>query len=170
MTLTLELFLNLYLGTSHESLSLRFILFMHVNTPFFFSYFFYKLISQNILHICKNILTFVFRTMQGQHIEVANVVLLCSCFSCVTVTMDELAESLANSFAVTEEPNSTDAPHPRFSEYKKKVSNADQEARRKNILELQKRLRQHVQCGFCFMHHLIMFLCYVLRNIVLHYF
>ncbi|WAQ99911.1 SPN1-like protein [Mya arenaria] len=55
--------------------------------------------------------------------------------------MDELAESLATSFSVSSDPNSTDAPHPRFSEYKKKTSNSDQEARRKNILEQQKERR-----------------------------
>ena len=53
--------------------------------------------------------------------------------------MDELAESLATSFNVSSDPNTTDAPHPRFSQYKQKSSGSDQEARRKSILEDQKR-------------------------------
>ena len=53
--------------------------------------------------------------------------------------MDELAESLANSFAVSSDPNTTDAPHPRFSQYKQKSTGSDQEGRRKAILDDQKR-------------------------------
>ncbi|KAL4227737.1 hypothetical protein ACF0H5_013173 [Mactra antiquata] len=64
--------------------------------------------------------------------------------------MDELAESLATSFSVSSNPNSTDAPHPRFSEYKRKVSNSNQESRRKEILELQRSRRfdyaNHARC------------------------
>lgn len=55
--------------------------------------------------------------------------------------MDELAESLANSFAVSSDPNTTDAPHPRFSQYKQKSTGSDQEGRRKAILDDQKSRR-----------------------------
>lgn len=53
--------------------------------------------------------------------------------------MEELAESLANSFSVSNEPNTTDAPHPRFSDYKKKTTGSDQQGRRHDILEQQKK-------------------------------
>ena len=53
--------------------------------------------------------------------------------------MDALAESLATSFAVSGDPNTTDAPHPRFSQYKQKSTASEQEARRKAILDDQKR-------------------------------
>uniref|UniRef100_T1ILI8 Snurportin-1 n=1 Tax=Strigamia maritima TaxID=126957 RepID=T1ILI8_STRMM len=52
--------------------------------------------------------------------------------------MDDLAETLAINFQVTEFPNNPHAPHPRFSQYKLKHKNADQTARRKRLLEEQK--------------------------------
>ncbi|KAL3867503.1 hypothetical protein ACJMK2_044704 [Sinanodonta woodiana] len=55
--------------------------------------------------------------------------------------MDELTETLATSFAVSTDPNSTAAPHPRFSQYKMKSSDSDQNSRRKNILDEQKSRR-----------------------------
>ncbi|XP_053405352.1 uncharacterized protein LOC123523052 [Mercenaria mercenaria] len=55
--------------------------------------------------------------------------------------MDELTESLATSFSVSSDPNSTAAPHPRFAEYKRKTSNADQDSRRQAILEQQRNRR-----------------------------
>jgi len=58
--------------------------------------------------------------------------------------MDELAENLANSFSVSNEPNTTDAPHPRFADYKKKTSGSDQDGRRSSILEQQKKY-----CTYC---------------------
>ncbi|KAK3606019.1 hypothetical protein CHS0354_025057 [Potamilus streckersoni] len=55
--------------------------------------------------------------------------------------MDELAETLAISFAVSTDPNSTAAPHPRFSQYKMRSSDSDQNSRRKRILDEQKSRR-----------------------------
>ena len=52
--------------------------------------------------------------------------------------MDELTASLAGSFRVSVTPNSTAAPHPRFSQYKCKTDFASQSERRRRYLELQK--------------------------------
>ena len=52
--------------------------------------------------------------------------------------MDDLTAQLAGSFNVTFEPNSTEAQHPRFAQYKCKTK-VDQETRRKRILEEQKK-------------------------------
>lgn len=53
--------------------------------------------------------------------------------------MEELTDALAGSFEISKEPNKTSAPHPRFSQYKQKTSNSDQDSRRKKLLEIQKR-------------------------------
>ncbi|XP_028411813.1 snurportin-1-like isoform X2 [Dendronephthya gigantea] len=56
--------------------------------------------------------------------------------------MEELSESLAASFQISNNPNDTSSPHPRLSEYKIKPSNVpDQETRRRRILEEQKSRR-----------------------------
>uniref|UniRef100_A0AAY4CT55 Snurportin-1 n=1 Tax=Denticeps clupeoides TaxID=299321 RepID=A0AAY4CT55_9TELE len=52
--------------------------------------------------------------------------------------MDELTQALSASFAVSREPNSTSAPHPRLSQYKSKYSVLEQSERRWRFLELQK--------------------------------
>lgn len=55
--------------------------------------------------------------------------------------MDELTAALASSFEVSNDPNKTSAPHPRYSQYKQKSSKSDQETRRKKLLEIQKNHR-----------------------------
>lgn len=55
--------------------------------------------------------------------------------------MDELSSSFASSFQVTFEPNTTAAPHPRFSQYKCQKKILDQNERRRRILLLQKEKR-----------------------------
>lgn len=55
--------------------------------------------------------------------------------------MDDLAAQLATSFAVSNEPNTTAAAHPRFSQYKSKSTAMDQNSRRMRILEKQKQQR-----------------------------
>ncbi|XP_030042686.1 snurportin-1 [Microcaecilia unicolor] len=52
--------------------------------------------------------------------------------------MDELSQALAGSFSVSQELNSTAAPHPRLAQYKTKYSSLDQKERRRKLLELQK--------------------------------
>ncbi|XP_029431116.1 snurportin-1 isoform X2 [Rhinatrema bivittatum] len=52
--------------------------------------------------------------------------------------MDELSEALAGSFSVSQELNSTAAPHPRLAQYKSKYSSMDQVERRRKLLKLQK--------------------------------
>ncbi|XP_077425600.1 snurportin-1 [Vanacampus margaritifer] len=52
--------------------------------------------------------------------------------------MDDLTLALSASFAVSKEPNSTAAPHPRLSQYKSKFSVLEQSERRRRFLELQK--------------------------------
>ncbi|XP_078541214.1 snurportin-1 isoform X2 [Lissotriton helveticus] len=52
--------------------------------------------------------------------------------------MDELSQALAGSFSVSQEPNSTAAPHPRLAQYKSKYSSLEQGERRRKLLELQK--------------------------------
>ena len=59
--------------------------------------------------------------------------------------LDELAESFAASFSVTNNPNDTARPHPRFSQYKMKTSSISQEARRKKLLEHQKARRDDLK-------------------------
>lgn len=53
--------------------------------------------------------------------------------------MDDLTEALSASFAVSQEPNSTAAPHPRLAQYKSKYSVLEQSERRRRFLDLQKR-------------------------------
>ncbi|XP_028306716.1 snurportin-1 [Gouania willdenowi] len=55
--------------------------------------------------------------------------------------MDDLTQALSASFAVSKEPNSTAAPHPRLAQYKSKYSSLDQSERRQRFLELQKSKR-----------------------------
>ncbi|XP_069480661.1 snurportin-1 [Ambystoma mexicanum] len=52
--------------------------------------------------------------------------------------MDDLSQALAGSFSVSQEPNSTAAPHPRLAQYKSKYSSLEQGERRRKLLELQK--------------------------------
>lgn len=52
--------------------------------------------------------------------------------------MEELSQALAGSFSVSQEPNSTAAPHPRLAQYKTKYSSLEQGERRRKLLELQK--------------------------------
>ncbi|XP_030639153.1 snurportin-1 [Chanos chanos] len=52
--------------------------------------------------------------------------------------MDELTQALSTTFAVSREPNSTSAPHPRLAQYKSKFSVLEQTERRKRFLDLQK--------------------------------
>ncbi|KAM6937084.1 snurportin-1 [Xenentodon cancila] len=55
--------------------------------------------------------------------------------------MDDLTQALSTSFAVSKEPNSTAAPHPRLAQYKSKYSVLEQSERRRRFLELQKSKR-----------------------------
>ncbi|KAK3801756.1 hypothetical protein RRG08_043772 [Elysia crispata] len=55
--------------------------------------------------------------------------------------MEELTAALASSFEVSNDPNKTSAPHPRYSQYKQKGPKSDQETRRKQLLEKQKNRR-----------------------------
>lgn len=55
--------------------------------------------------------------------------------------MEELSENFASSFQVTIEPNTTVAPHPRFSQYKGRKDILDQNERRRRILLFQKEQR-----------------------------
>jgi len=59
--------------------------------------------------------------------------------------LDELADSFAASFAVTNNPNDTNRPHPRFAQYKLKSSSISQEVRRKKLLEHQKARRDDLK-------------------------
>nr|XP_020729306.1 snurportin-1 isoform X3 [Odocoileus virginianus texanus]XP_020729307.1 snurportin-1 isoform X3 [Odocoileus virginianus texanus] len=52
--------------------------------------------------------------------------------------MEELSQALAGSFSVSQDLNSTAAPHPRLSQYKSKYSSLEQSERRRQLLELQK--------------------------------
>ena len=60
--------------------------------------------------------------------------------------MDDLADSLATSFQVTSHPNNPAAPHPRFSDYKKRPGFTDQMVRRQRLLERQKRFVKRFIC------------------------
>lgn len=55
--------------------------------------------------------------------------------------MEELSQALAGSFSVSQDLNSTAAPHPRLSQYKSKYSSLEQSERRRRLLELQKSKR-----------------------------
>ncbi|KAK7891791.1 hypothetical protein WMY93_023754 [Mugilogobius chulae] len=55
--------------------------------------------------------------------------------------MDDLTQALSASFAVSRDPNSTAAPHPRLAQYKSKYSVLEQSERRRRFLELQKTKR-----------------------------
>ncbi|XP_056272334.1 snurportin-1 [Pseudoliparis swirei] len=55
--------------------------------------------------------------------------------------MDDLTRALSASFAVSKEPNSTAAAHPRLAQYKSKFSVLEQSERRRRFLELQKSKR-----------------------------
>nr|KAF6502755.1 snurportin 1 [Molossus molossus] len=52
--------------------------------------------------------------------------------------MEELSQALASSFSVSQDLNSTAAPHPRLSQYKSKYSSLEQSERRQRLLERQK--------------------------------
>lgn len=52
--------------------------------------------------------------------------------------MEELSQALASSFSVSQDLNSTAAPHPRLSQYKSKYSSLEQSERRQQLLEWQK--------------------------------
>ncbi|XP_066199028.1 snurportin-1 isoform X6 [Saccopteryx leptura] len=52
--------------------------------------------------------------------------------------MEELSQALAGSFSVSQDLNSTAAPHPRLAQYKSKYSTLEQSERRHQLLELQK--------------------------------
>ncbi|KAM4733580.1 snurportin-1 isoform 1-T1 [Anableps anableps] len=58
-----------------------------------------------------------------------------------SVAMDDLTAALSSSFAVSKEPNSTAAPHPRLAQYKSKYSVLEQSERRRRFLDLQKTKR-----------------------------
>ncbi|ELK03469.1 snurportin-1 [Pteropus alecto] len=55
--------------------------------------------------------------------------------------MEELSQALASRFSVSQDLNSTAAPHPRLSQYKSKYSSLEQSERRRQLLELQKSKR-----------------------------
>ncbi|XP_060115900.1 snurportin-1 [Heteronotia binoei] len=55
--------------------------------------------------------------------------------------MEELSQALACSFSVSQDLNSTAAPHPRLGQYKSKYSSLEQAERRRQLLELQKTKR-----------------------------
>jgi len=64
--------------------------------------------------------------------------------------LDDLADSFAGSFTVTNTPNDTNRPHPRFAQFKMKGSTIPQDERRKRMLEHQKSRRDdfvnHARC------------------------
>ncbi|XP_077174205.1 snurportin-1 isoform X2 [Paroedura picta] len=55
--------------------------------------------------------------------------------------MEELSQALACNFSVSQDINSTAAPHPRLGQYKAKYSSLEQAERRRRLLELQKNKR-----------------------------
>nr|XP_028561861.1 tyrosine-protein phosphatase non-receptor type 9 isoform X2 [Podarcis muralis] len=55
--------------------------------------------------------------------------------------MEELSQALAFSFAVSQDLNSTAAPHPRLAQYKSKYSSLEQAERRRQLLAFQKTKR-----------------------------
>ncbi|KAJ6664155.1 hypothetical protein lerEdw1_008370 [Lerista edwardsae] len=65
--------------------------------------------------------------------------MLPSCCPCLLRSkMEDLTQALACSFAVSQDLNSTAAPHPRLAQYKSKYSSLEQAERRRRLLELQK--------------------------------
>ena len=67
--------------------------------------------------------------------------------------MDDLAQALSSSFAISKEPNSTAAPHPRLAQYKSKYSVLEQSERRRRFLDLQKKYVD--QWNTCVMYTLL---------------
>lgn len=65
-------------------------------------------------------------------------------------SLDDLTDSLAGSFTVTNTPNDTNRPHPRLTQFKMKSSFLPQDVRRRRILEHQKSRRDdlvnHARC------------------------
>lgn len=57
------------------------------------------------------------------------------------LNMDDLTQALSASFAISKEPNSTAASHPRLAQYKSKYSILEQSERRQRFLDLQKKKR-----------------------------
>lgn len=55
--------------------------------------------------------------------------------------MEELTQALSASFAVSHQPNSTAAPHPRLAQYKSRYSALEQSERRRRFLQQQKSKR-----------------------------
>ncbi|XP_061450976.1 snurportin-1 [Rhineura floridana] len=55
--------------------------------------------------------------------------------------MEELSQALTSSFAISQDLNSTAAPHPRLAQYKSKYSSLEQAERRRRLLEYQKTKR-----------------------------
>ncbi|XP_074651947.1 snurportin-1-like [Tubulanus polymorphus] len=55
--------------------------------------------------------------------------------------MDELADAFGGAFKVNNIENDVNAPHPRYSQYKSKITGSSQKERRKRILEIQKQNR-----------------------------
>jgi len=64
--------------------------------------------------------------------------------------LDDLADSFAGAFTVTNTPNDTNRPHPRFAQFKMKSSALPQDERRRRLLEHQKSRRDdlinHARC------------------------
>merc|ERR1719433_1848702 len=61
--------------------------------------------------------------------------------------LDELADSFAASFNVTNNPDDTNRPHPRFAQYKMKTSSISQEVRLGSFLESHDSARLKPQVG-----------------------
>jgi hypothetical protein len=59
--------------------------------------------------------------------------------------VDALAESLALSFAVTKEINSTDAPHPRYHLFKAKGSTNQADRRKRFLADLKRRREDYTE-------------------------
>jgi snurportin-1 len=63
---------------------------------------------------------------------------------------DDLADAFAGGFTVTNTPNDTNRPHPRFAQFKMKGSSLPQDERRKKLLNIQKQRRDdlvnHARC------------------------
>jgi len=53
--------------------------------------------------------------------------------------MDELAQALELSADISNIPNNTDKPHPRYAQYKQMPNFSDQQKRREQLLEHQKK-------------------------------
>ncbi|XP_023336546.1 snurportin-1 [Eurytemora carolleeae] len=65
-------------------------------------------------------------------------------------SLEDLADSFAAGFTVTNTPNDTNRPHPRFAQFKMKTSTIPQDERRRLLLEYQKSRRDdllnHARC------------------------